>query len=821
MSKRKGTSVLFAAAALALLAGQTAWAQQANYTLPKEPTAQSGSTYYYAVPIGFTWDNFCYVPNGGDWNVGDHGFDAGEIPGNPTFCGPKGDMCPATAGSAASIAFVTTNNDPTHGFNNIPLLIGPTQDGFNNVMIANGQAIPVVPGKYTAVYVTNTQVNGPRHKMLALNYTDGSTVFTLKWGDWCAPSQAAPDFFTWSPTHRLDAGGGDGATCALITKYVPVDPNRTLTSVTIGTDDVNNGGGIDVPGDTVTGTNGRTMIGGITLASTDKTLGGYGFVSGHMVDSTGKVLTTPDHSATGGAGYDVYVVSPALGNYGAGANVDGTYTIGLPAGTYTLAAAVRDGSGPSAGPQAAAVTVTVTAGQTTKQDITLAAGPDPKKWGELKGVVSDSSGKPVTGVAVLFSNSANGPFAAKSSPTMGEPDDGTTQSDGAFDIVGLDATQPIYVQAEGNGFATASAMKVTLTGGGAVTQNLTVGVLQIGNINGTVAAPDGSFGGIGIPVILTGKNLTLTTTTAAEPPLAGTSVVPATGETATFQFTGVPAGDYMLTLPASAIQASAASMPVTVTAGGAISPTLKLTYPAWTEGTPDATISDALTGTSLNAAWTAGDIGTPGAAGSNKPGASGLAVMADGSGYDQSNSTGEDAFYYIHKTIPAAAASGNWVAYVTVSAAPSTGLAGLMVASGFQGYVTRMANFTPSVTGTAGIQSLGRQADGTNTFDFGQTAAGTDPNNSGTQPKAPIILKLRKAGGNFAGFYSADGGKTQQSAGLLAPQFDPAAALWLGIAATSLADGTLETTTFQNFVFAPLPTVNPTPATNPAPAAGQ
>jgi len=40
--------------------------------------------------------------------------------------------------------------------------------------------------------------------------------------------------------------------------------------------------------------------------------------------------------ATGGAGYDVFVLSPALGNYGAGANVDGSYTIGLPAGTYTL-----------------------------------------------------------------------------------------------------------------------------------------------------------------------------------------------------------------------------------------------------------------------------------------------------------------------------------------------------------------------------------------------------------------------------------------------------------------------------------------------------
>src|SRR6266542_1603890 len=101
------------AAALAmLLMGPTARAQQANYSLPKQPTAQSGSTFYYAVPLGFTWDNLAYVPNGGDWNIGDHGFDAGEIVGNPTYCGPKGDQCTADAGTNKSVAFVTINNDP-------------------------------------------------------------------------------------------------------------------------------------------------------------------------------------------------------------------------------------------------------------------------------------------------------------------------------------------------------------------------------------------------------------------------------------------------------------------------------------------------------------------------------------------------------------------------------------------------------------------------------------------------------------------------------------------------------------------------------------
>src|SRR5207247_10603136 len=97
--------------------------------------------------------------------------------------------------------------------------------------------------------------------------------------------------------------------------------------------------------------------------------------------------------------------------------------------------------------------------------------------------------------------------------------------------------------------------------------------------------------------------------------------------------------------------------------------------------------------------------------GSAKASSSGLTVMADGAGYDSSCSGNDDAFNYVYKSIPAAAASGDWAAYVTVTAAPSSGLAGLMVASGFKGYLSRMANFTVSVTAGMGIASEGRQSD--------------------------------------------------------------------------------------------------------------
>ena len=45
----------------------------------------------------------------------------------------------------------------------------------------------------------------------------------------------------------------------------------------------------------------------------------------------------------------------------------------------------------------------------------------------------------------------------------------------------------------------------------------------MGNITGTVMTPDGQFGGIGVPVTLSSKDLTLTTTTLALPPLSGTA----------------------------------------------------------------------------------------------------------------------------------------------------------------------------------------------------------------------------------------------------------------------------------------------------------
>jgi hypothetical protein len=341
------------------------------------------------------------------------------------------------------------------------------------------------------------------------------------------------------------------------------------------------------------------------------------------------------------------------------------------------------------------------------------------------------------------------------------------------------------------------------------TQDITVAPRSVGNIVGTVVTPEGSFGGIGVPVTLSAPNFDLITTTLALPALVNTGRVPESDETATFEFSGIPAGDYTLTLPASAAQGAAVSTPVTVKAGDTAKPTLMLSYPAWSEGTPDMTVSDALTGAALDPKWTAVDIGTS-AKGSVAAGNAGLTVMADGVGWDQG---ADDAFRYIYQSVP----PGNWVAYVTVAAVPTAGSsssgagnispggqAGLMVSSAIKA-APRFANFAISDTNGEGVVAQGRAADGTAIFPFAETAAGTDASNGGTQPGLPLLLKLRKVGPNFAGFYSTDGGKTQHFIGNLTPQFDPAASLLLGLATTSNTDGTLDKATYQNLVFAPLP----------------
>jgi len=757
---------------------------------------------FYPVPIGYTWDHLSYDDNPGDWDtaISDSGFDAGEIPGN-------------TGNNTNGPSVTVTNNDPAHPYSGIPFIIGPTADGMNNVQVMNGQTIPVVPGKYNALYVSYSAVCGPHTKPIILNYTDGQNIVNPIFADWCAASQAAPDFFTWGAKHRNNRTGQDNNSCSLITKYVPVNANRTLTGVTFGfdqvdTSDVGTGntyhaGGEALPGDTITNNCGRTVIGAVTLVSDDASLGGYGFVSGKILATDGSTYQPGAHTDSPTNGAVVAVIKPYLGNVGAAANVDGTYKLGLPPGTYTLSAAVRKGvdDPTTSGLQATPITVTVTAGQTVTQDITLLASADANLWGSISGVVKDASGNPAKGQFVAISPNQTGPFEAH-----GISGRGVTQDDGTFQIDGL-AAGDWYVQA-GSSSSLSDPVKVTVAGGGTATvPDLAVKPLPIGSIKGTVKDPDGNFGGLGQSVKLVskdGKN-TYTAATFADPPLAGTSVIPETGETATFNIDAVPAGDYTITLSAGSAQGKDDSKDITVKQGETAAVDFVSTLPAFIEGTDNAAISDPLTG-ALASKWTVKDIFDP----ANDPGAKGSfgpdgKITTSGGVIDVKG----DVFTYAYQTVPV----GDFAATLDVTAAPTTdgGRVGLMLREDSDSDLA--ANAFVGVVNGQGVILLGRESTNLSTFPFGETAVGTNPSNAdtpGTQPALPTSIKLRRQGSPAAAYYSADGGKTEHFIGSFLPSF-AGTNLRIGVAFASGASGTGDTATLANFRYANLGGVTPPP----------
>jgi hypothetical protein len=747
---------------------------------------------FYQVPIGYTWDHMSYDDNTGDWNIaiGDSGFDAGEIPGN-------------TKGTSASGPAITVlNNDPVHGYTAIPLLIGPTGDGMNNVQVMNGQTIPVVPGKYKALYVNYSGVNGPHNKPIILNYTDGQGVITEKWADWCSANQAPPDFFTWAAKHRNGQTAQDNNSCSLITKYIPVNPNRTLIGVTMGFDSQDAGangksGGESIPGDTITTGNGRTVLGSVTLVSDDASLGGYGTVTGKVLDSTGATFQPASHDHVAGLGAVVAVIKPYLGNYSAGANVDGTYTMGLPAGTYTLSAAVRDPDtdAHSAGLQATPVTVTVTAGQTVTQDIKLLAAADPNLWGSISGTVKDASGAPAKGQFISISDSADGPFRAYELAGQGLTDD-----TGTYTIYGL-AVGDWYVKA-GSNSSISDAVKVTVTGNNTTAvPDLAVKALPIGGITGTIKDDAGNFGGLGQQIKLVAKDgTTYTTTSYADPLLSGTAVIPETGETSTFNFDAIPAGDYSITLVTNSAQGKDDTQNVTVAQGQVATVSFTATNPPFIEGTDSTANSDALKG-ALDAKWKVADIwDRTDTTGATDPGAVGT-FGPDGklttSGGSIEIAGQPDQFTYAYQTVPA----GDFAATLDVTTAPGTGRVGLMLREDSDDPFA--ANALVSVTSGTGIILQGREATNLKTFPFGETAVGTDESNSGTMPSLPISLKLRKQGPAVAAYYSSDAGKTAHFIGSFIPEFS-GANLRIGVAFDSGTNATADAATVANFRYASL-----------------
>ena len=341
------------------------------------------------------------------------------------------------------------------------------------------------------------------------------------------------------------------------------------------------------------------------------------------------------------------------------------------------------------------------------------------------------------------------------------------------------------------------------------TQDITVAALQIGNITGTVETPDKP-----IRWHWRAGDAVLARTSPSPrprplcPALSGTGRVPADGDTRRRPPSSSPASPPATTcstLPASAVQGTAVSVPVTVTTGQTATPTLTLTYPAWTEGTPDAKISDPLTGTALDPKWTAATSACRRRRGARRRAAAGLTVMADGAGWVR---LGQHARRRRFLLLRLAERPGGRLGSLRdrhrrprrwagrpdgrqrVPGRPRPYAANFVVSA----HGRRRGSFLRAARRTARTPSR-----------FGETAAGTDPNNGGTQPNLPVTLKIRKVGRQPLP------ASTPRTAARRRPHRPPGSAVrsdglpagW-GWPRPATRTARWTTATYQNFVFAPL-----------------
>ena len=336
-------------------------------------TTPAHAVTYSPHRLAFDFDLFSYDDNAGDHNAA------------PNDWGESADLIPGNKGNPASGSETTLLiDDPRHGLADIPFIVGPTTDGFNNVLLAYGQTIPLVPGKYRAIALLYAQNDGPRDQPVSLNYADGSEAKTIRFTDWCF-NQARDDFFAWKVNHVQSKTTSDfGTACGIDYKYIPVDPGRTLASITIG--DL---GYYRAPGDPHEGgANGGAELNivSMTLVSDDASLPAYGTVTGTVRDTSGQPVPNAD------------LFIPELGYKARGDQTGGIYAMTLPPGVYTLTAIMEGEAAPGVKP----VTVTVAPGKTVAQDFVLSA-PIADLYSEVEGSVVDGAGKPVAGASVSAS----------------------------------------------------------------------------------------------------------------------------------------------------------------------------------------------------------------------------------------------------------------------------------------------------------------------------------------------------------------------------------------------------------------------------------
>lgn len=103
--------------------------------------------------------------------------------------------------------------------------------GAKNNLNANGQTVPLAPGRYTSLQFLASAGYGPGTGDVTLTYADGSTgAAKLTVADWMTGGDPA----VLSTTHRYAWGKLADAVAKVYRYEVPVNPDKDVVSVTIG-----------------------------------------------------------------------------------------------------------------------------------------------------------------------------------------------------------------------------------------------------------------------------------------------------------------------------------------------------------------------------------------------------------------------------------------------------------------------------------------------------------------------------------------------------------------------------------------------------------
>jgi alpha-L-fucosidase 2 len=99
--------------------------------------------------------------------------------------------------------------------------------------VPTGQAVTVTAAAYRTLHVLGAAVGGSAQAPLTLRYSDGTSAqVTLSLSDWARAASFGERIAVYT-SHRHGPTGDNPLPVRICHQTVPVDPARTLTSVTL------------------------------------------------------------------------------------------------------------------------------------------------------------------------------------------------------------------------------------------------------------------------------------------------------------------------------------------------------------------------------------------------------------------------------------------------------------------------------------------------------------------------------------------------------------------------------------------------------------